>query len=77
MYRVQYTPTVEGFATVTAAAVMFGSLLIKQTFSSLVDGVPKHVASGLILVVVGLMSVAQQPTIHRIAHCLGIKSHDT
>lgn len=77
MYRTQYTPTVEDFAHVSAAAILFGGFLCKTVFSSLLTFVPKTVASGLVLVLAGLMSVPQHPTIHRIAKSLGLKSHDT
>lgn len=77
MYQLKYTPTVEEFANVSAAAILFGGFLIKTTFSSLLVLVPKTVSHGLFLVFAGLMSVPQHPTIHRIAKTLGIKSHDT
>ncbi len=77
MPNYQYTPTVEEFANVSAAAILFSCFLIKTAFSSLLNAVPKTIASGLILVLAGLMSVPQHPTIHRVAKTFGIKSHDT
>jgi len=77
MPNYQYTPTVEEFAQVSAAAILFSCFLIKRVFSTLLHAVPSAVANGLVLVLAGLMSVPQHPTIHRIAKAFGIKSHDT
>ena len=73
----QYTPTVEDFSRVSAAAILFSLFLVRTAFSSLFEMTPKKVASGLVLVLAGLISIPQHPTIHRIAKAFGIKSHDT
>lgn len=73
----QYTPTIEEFATVTAAAILFGWWLMRKLFPSLLRDLPDWVASGMIISISGVMSLPYRPTIHRIAKSFGIKSHDT
>lgn len=77
MPNYQYTPTVDEFARVSAAAILFSCFLVKTAFCRLFDTLPKAVASGLILVLAGLVSIQKYPTYHRIAKTFGIKSHDT
>lgn len=77
MSDIQYSPTVDEFAPVSAASILFCCFLMKTAFSSLLETIPKTISSGLILVLAGLMSIPKHPTIHRIAKTFGIKSHDT
>lgn len=77
MPNYQYTPTVDEFAQVSAAAILFSCFLVKTAFRHFFDTLPKAVASGLILVVAGLVSIQKYPTYHRIAKTFGLKSHDT
>jgi len=77
MPNYQYMPTVDEFAQVSAAAILFACFLTKTAFFSLFHSIPKTVASGLVIVLAGLMSVPKHPTMHRIAKTFGIKSHDT
>lgn len=77
MSDIQYAPTVDEFAPVSAAALLFCCFLMKTVFTNLLETIPKTISSGLIVVLAGLMSIPKHPTIYRIAKTFGIKSHDT
>lgn len=71
------TPSPEEFIQVGAAAILLTYRLIFSVFPELVTRMPNRVATGFIFVIAGMMCIPKNQTIHRIAKCLGMASHDT